>query len=376
MSGMRDPAQIPLCGRRLCLRLLPVFALILLGGCATHPTHQIVRSPAEVRAQVERLMPTGVEDRAGWARDIQVAFTALDVSPSKSHLCAALAVIAQESTFHADPAVPGLANIARKEIYRRAASHHIPRFMVDAALRLHSPNGKSYGARLASVRTEGELSRIYEDLVGSVPLGRRLFDDANPVHTGGPMQVSVDFAEQYARHHTYPYPLDGTIRREVFTRRGGVYFGIAHLLAYPVSYNYMRYRFADYNAGFYASRNAAFQYAVSLASGTRLALDGDLVAYDGDRMGATERAVRALGPRLGLSDRRIHRALEKGERLDFERTRLYRRVFELAEQDAGHALPRAMLPHIRLDSPKITRKLTTAWFAKRVDQRYRACLDK
>src|SRR5699024_7515070 len=203
-------------------------------------------------------------------------------------------------------------------------------------------------------------------------LGRRLFGDANPVDTGGPMQVSVEFAEQYAGDHTYPYAFDGTIRRQVFTRRGGVYFGIAHLLAYPVSYNYMRYRFADYNAGFYASRNAAFQHAVSLASGIKLALDGDLLAYGSDHVGATERAVRALGTRLGLSDGDIHEALEKGERLDFEQTGLYRKVFELAEQAAGHTLPRAMLPRIRLESPKITRKLTTAWFAKRVDRRYRA----
>lgn len=376
MSGMRHPVTTPSHDWRACLRLLPVFALILLGGCATQRTHQVVRHPAAVRTQIALLMPAGVVDREGWAQDIQTAVAALDVSPTKSHLCAALAVIAQESSFHAEPTVPGLAGIARKEIYRRAESHHIPRFMVDAALRLRSPNGKSYGERLAKVRTESELSRIYEDLVGSVPLGRRLFGDANPVDTGGPMQVSVDFAEQYASHHTYPYPLDGTIRRAVFTRRGGVYFGIAHLLAYPVSYNHMLYRFADYNAGFYASRNAAFQHAVSLASGIPLALDGDLLAYGSDRTGATERAVRDLGPQLGLSERRIHRALEKGESLDFEKTKLYRQVFELAEQAAGRALPHAMLPRIRLHSPKITRKLTTAWFAKRVDQRYRACIKK
>ena len=38
------------------------------------------------------------------------------------------------------------------------------------------------------------------------------------------------------------------------------------------------------------------------------------------------------------------------------------------------AVPRAIVPGIRLQSPKITRKLTTEWFAKRVNDRYKNCL--
>src|SRR6185312_8298904 len=139
----------------------------------------------------------------------------------------------------------------------------------------------------------------------------------------------------------------------VFTRRGGVYFGVAHLLGYPADYDRMIYRFADYNAGFYASRNAAFQSALAIASGRKLALDGDLVAYDEDKPGATELAVRSLARQLDLSDARIRRALDEGESIDFEHTDVYERVFARAQKIAHRKLPRATVPDIALKSPKI-----------------------
>src|SRR4029079_18304507 len=93
----------------------------------------------------------------------------------------------------------------------------------------------------------------------------------------------------------------GPRRDEVFSRGGGLYFGIAHLLDYPVSYDQPIYRFADYNAGRYASRNAAFQQAVSIASGLPLDADGDLVRHDGN-VGRTEAALRTLGERLEMGE--------------------------------------------------------------------------
>jgi hypothetical protein len=51
-------------------------------------------------------------------------------------------------------------------------------------------------------------------------------------------------------------------------------------------------------------------------------------------------------------------------------------VFALAEESAGKALPRAILPGITLQSPKITRELTTAWFAERVDDRRERCMQR
>lgn len=348
----------------------------LLSGCAT-PAKRLSRTPEQVHGQLMHLLPARVVDRDAWASAVTDAMFALQIEPTPAHLCATLAVAEQESGFAIDPPVAGLGRIALAEIERRADAHHIPRFMLRAALAISSADGRSYAERIAGAHTERELSLVYEDLIARVPLGRRLFADSNPVRTGGPMQVSVDFAQHYARTHPYPYPLlpDDSIRHEVFSLRGGVYFGVAHLLEHQVSYDRMIYRFADFNAGFYASRNAAFQNAVAIASGIALTLDGDLVDYNGG-VGETELALRSMIRSLDLSDRQLRRALDASETIEFEKTPLYDRVYALAQARQHAALPRALMPHIDLSSPKITRKLTTAWFAERVEQRYRACLKR
>lgn len=366
-------------GQRWLRRVFLASWLAALGACTAPAPPRPSRPAAEVHAQLVALIPASIPDREGWATDIQAAFTALDLPPSTENLCAALAVTAQESTYTVDPEVPNLARIARQEIDRRAAKLHVPKLVVSAALQLESPSGRSYAERLGRVRTEKELSFLFEEFIGEVPLGKRLFGGANPVRTGGPMQVSIAFAERHARRHGFPYD-ERLMRHAVFTRRGGLYFGIAHLLKYPNSYDRHLYRYADFNAGWYASRNAAFQAAVSAASGVPLALDGDLVLhagrFGGGRVGQTEAAVRTLRDPLGLDDAAIRRALEQGDRFEFERTELYRRVFELAERRSGKPLPRAVLPRIDLQSPKFTRKLTTAWFANRVQDRYQRCVNQ
>jgi hypothetical protein len=374
IGRMVNPVQrMPWSTMQVHRLIMSITVLLVLAGCSSQRTQEpVTRKPAEVKAQIVRLLPAKTVDREGWARDIYAAFAAQDIAPTTQNICAVLAVTEQESTFQVDPGVPGLGKIARDEIDRRAAKVHIPELLVSGALRVSSPNGKTYSDRLNTARSEKELSAFFDDFIGMVPMGKTLFAGFNPVHTGGPMQVSIDFAEKQAKG--YPYPVEGSIRREVFTRRGGMYFGIAHLLGYPVSYKQPLYRFADFNAGWYASRNAAFQNAVSRASGIPLALDGDLVRYDSIMPGSTELAVRTLGKQLGLRNPTIRDQLEEGNTLEFESSELYQRVFALAEQAEGRALPRAVLPGIVLQSPKITRKLTTAWFAKRVDERYQRCM--
>jgi hypothetical protein len=355
-------------------RSILTLAVILLSGCAQQTPQAPELTPAQIQAQIVRLIPAKVQDREGWARDIQGAFTAQKLAATTENLCAVMAVIEQESTFQSDPGVPGLGRIARDEINRRASKLYIPDALINTALKLPSSTGKSYGQRLDSARSEQELSAIFDDFIDRVPLGQTLFGRFNPVHTAGPMQVSVEFAQQQAKD--YPYPVPGSLRNEVFSRRGGVYFGTLHLLGYPANYPKTLYRFADFNAGWYASRNAAFQSAVNLLTGSQLALDGDLILYDSTSPGATELAVRSLGPKLGMNNSAIWNQLKQGETLAFEEGDLYQRIFAMAEQKTGKPLPRAILPGITLQSPKITRKLTTAWFAERVDERRARCVQR
>jgi Protein of unknown function (DUF1615) len=355
--------------------------LALLAGCAGDATPRApARTPESIQADIQALIPTTVAQRAAWAVDLQLVFAALKLEPSRSNVCAVLAVAEQESTFNADPAVPNLPKIAREEILRRADRLGVPELAVNVAQQLRSPDGRSYDERLNAVKTERELSLVFEQFIDEVPLGQRLFARLNPVRTGGPMQVSIAFAEAQVQSRPYPFPAQDTIRHEVFTRRGGLYFGTAHLLDYAAPYGQeLVYRFADFNAGRYASRNAAFQQALAVASGRTIELDGDLFVEGpagAASPGQTESAVRGLAGSLGMDERAIRRELERSNSADFDRSPLLTKVFALAEQRSGRSQARAVLPRIVLHSPKITRRLTTEWFAKRVDERYKRCLQR
>jgi hypothetical protein len=360
--------------RLASMRWIALLALIL-AGCGAPTRTQM--TAAEGRAMVSSYIPTSVTDREGWASDIYTAVAVLKVPVTPDNICAIVSITEQESGFRADPSVPNLPAIAWAEIERQREKMGIPRFALDAALSIQSTSGKSYRERIDAAKTERDLSDTFEDLIGRVPFGRTFFEDRNPVRTGGPMQVSVAYARAHAQSRPYPYPVLESLRDEVFTRRGGMYFGIAHLLDYPATYDRYLYRYADFNAGHYASRNAAFQAAVAMLTGTKLALDGDLtVPGTNTPPGATESAVRSLAPQLRMSNADIRRDLEAGKAQELETTALFHRVFEMADARNGKPLARAVVPQIELQSPKFTRRLTTQWFAERVVARHRQCLGR
>ena len=111
------------------------------------------------------------------------------------------------------------------------------------------------------------------------------------------------------------------------------------LLNYPANYSAPIFRFADFNAGWYASRNAAFQNAVGKASGVKLVMDGDSILYGSSEPGKTELAVRKLAGKLGMSESEIHRQLQKGDSLAFEDPRCTRRSISWRKRRLGKRYP-------------------------------------
>lgn len=374
--------------------------MLVLAGCASEPpkdTAPSVKAPPPRPVVVHKpaaktppppppkpltpgelvgsLLPAGLPDRGGWAADIVAAFEALNIVPNKGNVCAVLAEIEQESSFQSEPVVFGLSKIVRQELEARRQRYGIPQWLMDKSLAKRSPNGKTYNERIDALRTENDVNDLYEDMISEIPLGKRFLADYNPVHTGGPMQVSMSFADSYAATRRYPFAHNGSLRDALFTRKGGLYFGVAYLLDYPANYDSMSLRFADYNAGRYSSRNAAFQNAVSSLSGIPLQPDGDLLNYqDGEAVedpSQTMQALLAIAPRLNLDKATIFRNLLLEKSPAFEQSQLYVRVYALAP-----SMPRAAVPDIVVRSPKFSRRLTTPSYVKRVEERYRSCLKK
>ncbi|TDR73883.1 uncharacterized protein DUF1615 [Paludibacterium purpuratum] len=344
------------------------------------PSQPNYSNPQAGRALLDTLLPRGISARKAWADNILASFSQLKIPYAPQYFCAVLAVAEQESGFNPDPEVPNLSAIVWQQIDEHRKKYMIPQFVIDAAMLKKSPDGRSYKERVNALRTKRQMNQLYEDMVRELPYGQDLMLSKNPIRDGGPMQVSVAFAQTQIKAWPYPYSYTN-LRDEVFSLRGSVYFGTAILLQYAAPYDQMIYRFADYNAGRYSSRNAAFQAAVARLTGRKLSLDGDLMLYSNKmnrvfsgQASETQQALMTQSGRLQMSSADILRDLKQEKLSSFEQTTLYQRVFAAADRQAGRRVARETMPQIVLISPKFTHKLTTEWFATRVNGRYRQCM--
>lgn len=359
-------------------------------GCGTTEAPDPGLSVEQIAAKVR----PDVKDREGWAADVRAALLSAEIHPTPEHVCQVLAVIEQESGYDPDPAVAGLPAIARSALEERLSLFGPAKDMGVDWLLSPVPAGstESFAVRMERLKTERDLDLLFRDLVkhhiSKVPdaLGSAAellvggsIERMNPVQTAGSMQVSVEWAQDLGKK-------EGRSREEVrdllYTRQGGVRFGTARLFAHHAAYDAPKYLFADYNAGQYASRNAAFQAQLAAITDLTVSPDGDLLIYnDGGRPkqrqeGQTMAALKAWRTQFAqdLTDADLERDAKKEKDADFEETEIWKRVRATYQSKLGKTPSYARMPDVALDSPKITKPRTTEWFATSVDKRYQACL--
>lgn len=372
--------------------------LCLVAACAPRgagtPEPTVPPSPRLSVQQVTRLIPTHVKEKEGWARDVLAALEAEDVPPSPVAVCSVLAIIEQESGYKADPAVPNLSRMVRAKLEEHADTlGPLGHKALASVLSGKAPGQKrTFDERLRAVQTERDLDKLFRDMLAfyeaeypttyatmnlaSALFSSRRLEDLNPVTTAGSMQVSVRYAVEKAGEDADPVK----VRDALYTRAGGVRYGTARLLGFEAAYPQPLFRFADYNAGVYASRNAALQAQVSQLTGVSLVLDGDLQLYDknGEPKSQDSKSLtalltfrRTLAP--DLSERQVRRDVKKEKEESFESTETFRAVKRVFANQTGQSPVYAQLPQVTLQSPKLKGERTTAWFARSVDARFQKC---
>jgi len=377
------------------LRCLTVLALAGAGCGPARAPAPPGTGPILTPPDIAALIDGHVKDREAWGQAVADALRASELPADPPSVCAVLAIVGQESTFQEDPVVPGLARLVEARLDRyRSKLGPLGRPVFSRLLAGRSPHDpRPFDERLRKVRTERDLDRVFRDLLAfyqsdhpaafeAATLAGKLFDlqslaELNPITTAGPMQVSVRFAEGWAREHGRK---PEEVREALYTRSGGVLYGTARLFGHRAGYQKMIFRFADYNAGVYTSRNAALQAQLAKLLQTPLALDGDLLRYEkdgspSDEDSQTMKALRTFRARFApaLDEDQLEEDVRLEKTFGFEATATWKALAAAFTARLGHA-EYAILPDVALESPKMSRKLSTAWFAESVDRRYQGCL--
>ncbi|WDE17503.1 DUF1615 domain-containing protein [Acinetobacter schindleri] len=353
--------------------------------------------------QIPKAIPSRVSNRDSWAKDIYDITEQLGIPQTKQNICTIVAVVDQESNFHANPTVAGLGEKAVKEVQGRLEEKFTEKLgesiggtvagYFQDVLKNHPTPDNNYLSQMRKVKTERELDELYREifdymakhyhvsaLTGAAKLfGQNIGEKLNPITTLGSMQVHISYAKEHKRQGGNIAEL----RTDLYSQYGGLYYGIHRLMMYPADYNKPIYRFADYNSGMYSSRNAAFQSMLNDLTEAELDLDGDLLLYskDGSIRSQKSQSERELinvfaKHNFIITERQIRSDLKKEKEKDFEDTMTYRGVAKLYQEQTGKEPFYAIMPEVVISGPKLSRDYNTNWFASRVDGRYQTCMRK
>ena len=97
-------------------RFIQIFSIALLLALPLPMARAETVISASQTARLIRNAKSTVLDPQGWAIDLHDVLQSNDLPQSKENICAAIAVIAQESGFVADPFVPGLGKLSEKAL--------------------------------------------------------------------------------------------------------------------------------------------------------------------------------------------------------------------------------------------------------------------
>lgn len=370
--------------------VLALSCLISISGC--HKDTDDEEQLSE-RDKVARLIPERVPNRKLWATDMLAVMDEEKIPHTLNNLCSIVAIVDQESNFHANPAVPNLPQDAKKALFERIQDKLGDTGVIQFKKMLLSkpaPND-NFMMQINKLKTEQDLDVLYRKMFdyfkyhyglailtapASLIAGFDIKEYLNPVKTLGSMQVHVNYA------FSHPHSTSNTvaIRDEMYTQYGGLYYGVSRLLGYPANYNKPIYRFADYNSGVYSSRNASFQQIVSDLSDFPLDLDGDLLTYDKEQHALADRSntetqidILAQENKFGLSNASIRGDLLKEKTAEFEDTTTYKKINAFYLEKFKKEAPYAVMPHVEITGPKLSRDYDTNWYAKRVNGRFQRC---
>ncbi|MCH8882292.1 MAG: DUF1615 family protein, partial [SAR324 cluster bacterium] len=309
--------------------------------------------PCFTRGQMARgqaVLFGGEPDARGprWARALNRAFHDLEVPCNdEDFLVLVLTIIQLESGVAVDPPLENanLEALFTYQLERLREGNPLAGPLLDYSKLDEAMRAKlRKDTRRGHVRTEGQLVRYVENdlrqwlreyLQSEYFLPERLARYAaeqglpNPVNTLGPMQVNLHKAYANARRRGERVESPEQMRRwllapETALERGlkeGVY-QLWRVYRYyrrrlPAQ-EAVRYATADYNAGEFSSRNAAFQARVGHLIDRELVLDGDLLLYrngqPAERASNTEAAVITLLKHYAAPRIRRDLLLEKHER--------------------------------------------------------------